>query len=203
MSLNRFQFSCWFIGFNDGLIREERFDNYVCIKDFFEEVNTNFVSMWIPSVYLAIDETLYLYRGRIGIKQCDPSKPAKYRALDCILCNAKVRYTYYSLPYASKSDKQGNTASKYSVTGTDEYMTYLVTNTSQCVSLGGCNISSMDRYFTSLTSAIWGLRWFIMVAGTIGSKENSSKTEITRESRKTTYIVWPCQKRKVSCWFPT
>lgn len=145
----------------------------MCKRDFFEEVNTNFVSMWIPSVYLAFDETLYLYSGRIGIKQYDHSKPAKYRTLDRILCNAKVSYTYYSLPYASKSDKQGNTASKYYVTGTDEYMKYLVTNTSQCVSLEGCNISSMDRHFTSVTSAIWGLRWFIMVAGTMRSKGNS------------------------------
>lgn len=78
----------------------------MCIRDFFEKVNTNFVSMWIPSVYLAIDATLYLYRGRIGIKQYDPSKPAKYRTLDCILCNARVPYTYYSLPYASKSDNK-------------------------------------------------------------------------------------------------
>ena len=105
-----------------------------------------------PSPYLAIDETLYPYRGPIGIKKYNPSKPAKYGLLNHNLCDAVVPYTYYTLPYAGKPSKTNNKASKYYISGTDEYIKYLVNGVNYCNSIDGSNIS-MDRCFTSVTIA--------------------------------------------------
>ena len=102
MSLKRFQFLTRFIEFDDKASREERwqFDKFACIRDFFETVNEKNASMRSPPPYLAIDEIHYPYRGSIGIKQYNPSKPAKYGLFNRNLCDAVVSYTYYTLPYA-------------------------------------------------------------------------------------------------------
>ena len=73
----------------------------------------------------------------------------KYWILYYSSCAAEVPYTYCGLPYAGKPDVQGNTASKYNVIGSDEFMKYLVTNTIRYVSLEGCSFS-MDKYFISV-----------------------------------------------------
>ena len=42
-----------------------QFDKFACIRDFFETVNEKNASMGSPSLCLAIDETIYLYREDI------------------------------------------------------------------------------------------------------------------------------------------
>ena len=151
----RFHFLTRFIEFDDKASREERwqFDKFACIRDFFETVNEKNASVRSPSPYLAIDETLYPYRGSIGIKQYNLSKPAKYGLLYHSLRDAVVPYTYYTLPYAGKPSKTNNEASKY-ISGTDEYSKYLVNGGNHYSSIDGSNIS-MDWYFTSVTMAQW------------------------------------------------
>ena len=109
---------------------------------------------------LAIDESLYLYRGRIRIKQYNPSKPAKYGLLHSrgYLCNSTIEYTYFTLPYVGKRNNVwSNKVSTFYVSGTDKYTKYLVTETSKYNKLKGTDIS-MDRYFTtSVSVAKWAL----------------------------------------------
>ena len=82
-------------------------------------MNENNVRRRNPSELLAIDETLYPYRGTIGFKQYNPSKPAS-------LCDYVTTYTYSSLPYAGKPGVTEGAASMYYVTRTDEYTKYLI-----------------------------------------------------------------------------
>ena len=96
------------------------YDKFTCFRDFFEKVNENNAKWKHPSPYLAIDETLYLYRGQIGFKQYNSSKPAKYGLLYQSLCDSSVQYTYYSLPYAGKPDDLTGDVGKYYITGTDQ-----------------------------------------------------------------------------------
>ena len=42
-----------------------QFDKFACIRDFFETVNEKNASMGSPSLCLAIDESIYLYREDI------------------------------------------------------------------------------------------------------------------------------------------
>ena len=158
MLLKKFYFLTWFIEFNDKASREEswQFDKFACIRDFFETVNEKNASMRSPSPYLAINETLYPYRCSIGIKQYNLSKPAKYGLLYHSLCDAVVPYTYFTLPYAGKPSKTNYEASKYYISGKDEYTNYLVNGVNHYNSIDGSNIS-MDRYFTSVTIAQWAL----------------------------------------------
>ena len=77
------------------------------MREFFEKVNKNNASMRYPSSYLAIDETLYPYCGRIEIKQYNPSKPTKYGLLYRSLCDSTIPYTYFTLPYAGNPNNVG------------------------------------------------------------------------------------------------
>ena len=109
-----------------------------------------------PSPLLAVDKTLYPYRGSIGFKQYNLSKPAKYGLLYRSLCDSSVSYIYYTFPHAGNPEENTGEPGKYHVTGTDEYTKYLVTEFNRFNSIMGCNIS-MDRYFTSVTLAEWAL----------------------------------------------
>ena len=77
--------------------RPERWrgDKYAAIREFF-------AGMLGPSTFVSVDKTLYPYRGKIGIKQYNPSKPAKYGLLYRNLCDAEVPYIYFTLPYNGK-----------------------------------------------------------------------------------------------------
>ena len=68
-----------------------------------------------PSPFVSVDETLYSCRERIGMKQYNPLKPAKYGLLYQRLCDAKLPYMYSTLPYAEKPEMIG--ASDYYVKG--------------------------------------------------------------------------------------
>ena len=129
MSLSRFQFITRFVTFDDKATREDRwqYDKLARMREFFEAVNVNNARAHYPSFYLAIDETLYPYRGHIGFKQYNPNKPSKYGLLYRSLCDASLPYNYYSLPYAGKPENLNeNLYKKYYVSGTDEYTKYLV-----------------------------------------------------------------------------
>ena len=124
MSRNRFAFLCRFIQFDDATTREERWkrDRFAAIREIFEAFNSNCAKVRTPSEYLAVDETLYPYRGHIKFKQYNPNKPAKYGILYRSISDSVVPYTYFTLPYAGKPDNPD----QYYVTGMDNYTKYLV-----------------------------------------------------------------------------
>ena len=142
-----------FIQFDDKNARPEkrRGDKYAAMREFFESVNVQNARTRDPSTFVSVDETLYPYRMKIGIKQCNTSKHAKYRLLYRRLCDAEVPYTYLTLPYSGKPDSSDN---EYYVTGTDEYTKYLVNSFLRYNKLTGRNIW-LDRCFTSIILAHW------------------------------------------------
>ena len=70
---------------------------------------------------ISIDEKLCAYRGRIGIKQYNPSKPAECGLLYWDLWDSTIPYIYFTLPYGGKPNNVGlNEASNFFVSCTDE-----------------------------------------------------------------------------------
>ena len=128
-----------------------------------------------PLEYLAINETLYPYRGKIVIRQYNPSKPAKYAILYRSISDSRVSYTYYTLPYAGKPEEITDD-SEY-VMGTDNYTKYLVEGLEQHVNLQERNIS-MDRYFTSMTISEYLLDKGMTVVGTMRSERAGISKEM-------------------------
>ena len=159
ISWNRFHFTCKFITFDDKPTRNDRWKNhkYACMRELFEKMNVQNAKRRFPSPLLAIDETLYSYHGAICFKQHNPNKLAKYGLLYGSLCEPSISYTYFTLPCAGKPEEIAGETAKFHVTGTDEYTKYLVAEFNQYNSIQGCN-TSMDRYFTSVTLAKWGLQ---------------------------------------------
>ena len=128
-----------------------------------------------PSPYVSVDETLYLYRGRIGMKQYNPSKPPKYGLLYRSLCDPNVPYTYSTVTYAGKPEVIGT--NNYYVTGCDEYTKWLVNKFQIYGTLQGRNIS-LDRYFASVTLAEWCLERNIIIVGTLKSDRKGIPKEM-------------------------
>ena len=128
MSYNRFAFLIRFLEFDDKKTRRQRWreDKFAAIREFLMKMNENNGRCRNLSPYVSVDETLYPYHGRIDMKQYNPSKPAKHGLLYRSLCDAKVPYTYSTLPYASKPEVIG--ANHYYVTRCDEYTKWLVNN---------------------------------------------------------------------------
>ena len=209
MSYNRFAFLICFLEFNDKESRRQRWweDKFAAIREFFMKMNENNGRCHNPSPYVSVDETLYLYRGRIGMKQYNPSKPAKYRLLNRSLCDPKVPYTYSTLTYAGKPEVIGT--NDYYVTGCDEYTKGLVNNFQIYGTLQGRNIS-LDRYFTSVTLAEWCLERNIIIVGTLKSyrkgvpkemkgvadREEKSTAFCYSEDEKTMLLLYIDKKKK-------
>ena len=101
-----------------------------------------------PSPYLAIDETMYPYRGSTDIKKYNPSKPVSMgfsiAAYVMLLCLIRTIHSHVPVNH------QKHEASKYYISGTDEYTKYLENGVNHYNSIDGSNIS-MDRYFTLVT----------------------------------------------------
>ena len=176
MSCNRFAFLIRFLEFDDKETRRQRWreDKFATICEFFMKMSENNGRNPLP--YASVDETLYLYRGRIGMKQYNPSKLEKCGLLYRSLYDAKVLYTYSTL-YAGKPEVIG--ANDYYVTGCDEYTKWLVNNFQIYGTLQGRNIS-LDRYFTSVTLAEWCLERNITIVGTLKSDRKGIAKEINR-----------------------
>ena len=118
MSYRCFYFLGSFVSSDDFKTRKERFlkDKFACFRRIFETLNVRNAMMRIPSMHLSIDETLCPYRGLIGIKTFNPSKPAKYGILYISVSDAELPYTYYTLPYAGRPEEPN----EFYVNGTDK-----------------------------------------------------------------------------------
>ena len=178
-----------FIQFDDKNARPEkrRGDKYAAMREFFESVNVQNARTRDPSTFVSVDETLYPYRMKIGIKQCNTSKHAKYRLLYRRLCDAEVPYTYLTLPYSGKPDSSDN---EYYVTGIDEYTKYLVNSFLRYNKLTGRNIW-LDRCFTSIMLAHWCMEKKLSIVGTMRTNRRGIPKEMKelrdREEKSTKY----------------
>ena len=92
ISEKRFKFISCFITFDDKAARADRWktDMFACLRELFEVMNERNARMRYPFPHLAIDETLYPYRGCIGFKQYNLSKPRKYALLCRSLCERSL-----------------------------------------------------------------------------------------------------------------
>ena len=88
-----------------SLAEHWQYDRFAAIRQFFELLNKECSTYFTPSEYLSLDETLYPM-DNVTLKQYNPDKPAKYGVLFKSLNDARHSYTYRSLVYAGKPNKQ-------------------------------------------------------------------------------------------------
>ena len=96
-------------------IRNE-FPKKLTFETLAETFNVDCTTLRIRSEHLAIDKTLYVYRGMVKLKQYNPNKSAKYGILYRSISDSVVPYTYFTLSYAGKPEIEG---SEFYVTGID------------------------------------------------------------------------------------
>ena len=68
----------------------------------FESFNANCSKYLVPTLYMNIDETLYLMCYQIAFRQYNPNKPHKYGLLSKFLNDASFPFTYKTTRYAGK-----------------------------------------------------------------------------------------------------
>lgn len=86
MSRNRFQLLLKCVHFADNAAVEPN-DRLHKIKDLFEMVQNNFIQQCNPGEFLAVDESMIPFRGRLLFRQYIPSKRHKYGIKFFKLCN--------------------------------------------------------------------------------------------------------------------
>ena len=93
-----------FTFFDDFETREDRLkhDRVAAIQKSFEKCNINWARSYIPDDYLSIDETLYVVRAQVSVKQCNSTKPAKCGMLFKSINSAMEHYTYQTDAYCGK-----------------------------------------------------------------------------------------------------
>ena len=165
MSKNRFclLISNLMFDTNEERVASWPFDRFAAIRTLFETFNQNCLKHVIPSEFLSIDETLYPMRNQVAMKQYNPNKPAKYGLLFKSLNDGRFPYTYNSLVYAGKP-QQGD--GPYYINTIEDHVKTLVRTTGAKLPLDGRNIS-MDRLYTSVSTAIWLREQKITVVGTL------------------------------------
>ena len=90
-------------------------------------------------------------RNQISFKQYNPDKPAKYGMLYKSINSARYPFTHQSHVYCGKPEQEPD---ENYVSGTINYVKYLVEKFSEHQNLTGRNIS-MDRLYTSFEVANW------------------------------------------------
>ena len=180
MSKNRFKFLFSNISFDDFETRTQRwvYDRFTAIRDVFESFNHNCSSCIVPGDFLSLDETLYPMKTRIGFKQFNPNKPAKYELLFKSINACRYPYTFRTAPYVGKPKNHSNQEQcKFYVRGTEDTVKRLVTDLEQHTSLSGRNIS-YDRLYTSISLAKWLLERNITTVGTLQANRKGIPEEV-------------------------
>ena len=70
------------------------------IHNFLEKINNKFQSAYLPSENIAVDESLTLWKGRLGIKQYIPLKAAKFGIKTFELCESTSGYLWNFIVYS-------------------------------------------------------------------------------------------------------
>jgi hypothetical protein len=145
MSVNRFAFLIAMLSFDNQETRKERkkVDKFAAVRDFFEAFNKNCGRCLAPPVYLAIDETLYPTRARIGFRQYNSSKPARYGLNFKSINSVEVPYTHSIILEAGRPENTKD--AEYYTDKTLKKVQILVNNLKKHVKLGGRNISTDNR----------------------------------------------------------
>ena len=150
------------------------------MRGIFSECNKSFARALIPEDCLTIDETLYLMRNQVSFKQYNPDKPAKYGMLYKSINSARYPFTHQSHVYFGKPEQEPN---EIYVSGTINYVKYLVEKFSEHQNLTGRNIS-MDRLYTSFEVANWLTEKKITTLGTIPTSRVGIPSEIKEHSNR-------------------
>ena len=103
MSCNRFQEINTALHFNHGdPVNGDRLHK---IRPFYDMITRSFTNAYLPAQSICIDESLYLYKGRIGFRQYNPHKRARYGFKSYELCEASSGYCWKFMLYTGEDLK--------------------------------------------------------------------------------------------------
>lgn len=108
MSYDRFQMIRKYLHFvNNEEVDLETHPNAKLHKiwPIFQFLNAKFCSLYIPDRDVTVDESLMLYKGRLGWIQYMPLKRSRFGIKTFMLCESKTGYIFSSIIYTGKGTK--------------------------------------------------------------------------------------------------
>lgn len=107
MTVNRFGWLLSHLHLNDNCLQPERddptFDKLYKVRPLLSEISRTFAQHYLPTEYLAIDESMIKFKGRSSLKQYMPKKPVKRGYKVWMLC-ASTGYNLKFQIYTGKSN---------------------------------------------------------------------------------------------------
>ncbi|GBO11453.1 PiggyBac transposable element-derived protein 4 [Araneus ventricosus] len=94
------------------------------VYEVYDAINRKFKSSYVPERDVSVDESLLLYKGRLGCKQYLPKKRARFGIKFYQLCESSSGYIWNSFIYTGKDMPLWNESPNYKST-TNIVMTLL------------------------------------------------------------------------------
>jgi len=88
-------------------------DRFFKLGSFMEVLFRDFRRVVGPGEFLTLDESILLFKGRLGIKQYNPKKRARFGIKLFFLLDAATKYVLRVLPYQGKATKIGKYLFQY------------------------------------------------------------------------------------------
>ena len=128
-------------------------------------------------------------RNKIGFRQYNPNKPAKYGLLFKSTNASRYPFTFRTTPYVGKPRNYNvdqKKKCKYYVSGTEKIVKTLITDLDKHTDFKGRNLS-YDRLYASITLANWLLEHNITTVGTPKGNRKGVPKEVKKlvEENKT------------------
>ncbi|GBL73325.1 PiggyBac transposable element-derived protein 4 [Araneus ventricosus] len=152
------------------------------VYEVYDAINRKFKSSYVPERDVSVDESLLLYKGRLGCKQYLPKKRARFGIKFYQLCEYSSGYIWNSLIYTGKDMPLWNESPKYKST-TNIVMTLL----EDLIDKGYC--VTLDNFYTSPELAELLLSHRTDVYGTLRPNRIGVPEEIKKGTLKKGEII--------------
>ena len=177
MPLKRFKTFLASARFDDKTTRSDRqkCDKLAAIRELFNSFVQKCNSLYNPSPFVCVDETLVSFRGRCSFRVYIPSKPDKYGIKVWSLCDCGTNYAYNLQVYLGK---QG--------TSPEQHQGERVVKDLMAPLFGSGRNVTTDNFFTSYNLAQFLLTKQLTTLGTV----RKNRREVPREllpSKRTEY----------------
>lgn len=177
MSRNRFQSLLRFWHFSDNESPDASNSRLYKIDNLVSFFNRKYKGIMKPDQYIAVDETMIPFRGRLGFRQYIPGKRHKYGVKVFKLCDRKG-YTHSLSVYQGKHDRNPETSLSTEVVMTlcENYLDH-------------GRVVVTDNFYTSIDLAQRLLNRKTHTVGTLRKNRKGTPKEIIKEKLKTGEIA--------------
>lgn len=202
MTEKRFHLLLKFLHFNDNSTFCQTTDlnpKMFKIRPVFEYLVKRFRDIYLPERCIAIDESLLLWKGRLGWKVYNPRKRARFGIESYQLCESSTGYVWNILVYTGKTTIFPSSVSGLDISKLDKPSQIVFTVVADLLNKG--YMLHMDNYYSSPTLFDQLCERKTDAVGTVRvNRRNLPKDFESQELEKGEFCVWYRKKLMAMKW---